>query len=392
LRGVLLGISAAKDKWYVFGGKHVRHTFRYLSFFDYESKQRFLIRMTDKAFFDLKNSEGLLVNNPDTGDVRLRSGDVVNVEHYTVGDKPLEDGTRMLFNPKIFSVLGHEDKELTKRYELSQITFYDWGVILRDEDSKTVIESDMWNQMTNLETTWRLNKLKSKLSLDESKESFVEITAKYRVYYRRWNHDMPFYYSNGDWRITSENLLPLKKIVVEDETARKMRNFIRNIKEVIKSRFVISDQDILEVLKKVKLVMDIKEARDYVRNAVWKGRYEEEYFDFLKGKAKEIRVAYEGFLFVLPKSLVILEEPEYAKATYVFVGEVNDVVSKLVGIRQADDTGKWKEELLKFKREIPEKFNWFLDRIIHYDFDGWKENLEKVIDYEQVEPFRGSAI
>jgi len=371
---LILGISGIKRKESNYGIAF----YRYVRVEDVETKKQYLIRLTIKGFNDIVDANGTKLNDDD-GYVRMKTGDLANIDHFKNGSFQLDDGAEMLFNPAIFTVLSHETKETTQRYYLNQMAFHDWGVILQNKQSKVTVQEDRWYQMTNVATNFKLNKIRDELLKDDvNKEAFVEITFNAKVYYA-WSKDRPFYLGNGDWRITQENLMPLKKVVTDMEEARKMRDFIRNVKVIISRNFTIEDSEIAKLLQDVGLSMTLDDAKDYMTSSFWRGSYDKDFFDFLKKRAKKVSIADEGFIFELQYGIVILEEPEYAKATYIFCGETTDIISKIRGIRSAEPNNLWKRPIAKYKEEFPEKFNWFIGKVIHLDLEQWEEELSKFL-------------
>lgn len=345
--------------------------YRYIAFKDTETNQRYLIRMTENAF------ERIIVDK-NGHSVQPQSGDIAIVEHFRKRQYTLEDGTIMLFNPKIFTVLDHLHEELTKRYTLDQMKFFGWGVVLRDANSKVTVKAEQWNQMTNLETSYLLNKLKQKLKLEEQKEAFVEITANFKVYFG-WSENRKRYYANGDWRITSQNLLPLKRTKLDHDTMVKMSRFMASLKELINSKFLVSDEDLRKLLEELEIKMSIEEAREHVKNIVWKKGYDEDYFVFLKERAKQVGTGMEGFIFEFKGGITIFEEPKFGKATYVFLGKPSFIIGKIEGIRNVEANGKWRETLIKMKKDMPTETRWFIGRVIHNNFDQWTKDLEMLL-------------
>jgi len=391
MKGVILGISPAKWKTYNFGGYVVTRQFRYIRFLNDEDQKIYLIRMREKDFLKLPVDKD---GNP----CRPRSGDIAIIEHFDKRSFVLDDFVKMLLNPKVFTILDHVKMESTQRYYLENIYFYDWGVILRNEQSKCVLNKENWDKLTGLETSSLLWKLKQKLKEDELKECYVEITTTFEVYYN-WRLDKYWLYHRGngfEWRLTSENLMPMKKIVIEEEEARRARLLMEEIKLILQNKLFLPWEDILALAR--KYTIPEREVEEFAKGIVWKKNYDDEYTNYLKAKAKKVLYGHEGLFFVLPGGLTILEVPEHGKATYVFLGEPNFIASQIEGIRQeqynlttyleVDDatdpvchygSKAWREILYRLKKKFPDKFPWFIGRIIHYDQEQWKRDLEALL-------------
>lgn len=348
--------------------------------------------MTEQAFRDLPvDTEG----NPTVP----HSGDIVQLEHYRVGRYTLDDGTRMIFNPQIFTVLGHVTKTSTQRYYLDNIHFYDWGVVLRNENSKCVLDKENWDTLTGLETSSLLWRLKKRLKENERKEAYVEITTRFRVYYG-WSIDREWLlHKNGEWewRVTQENLLPLKKIVIEEEEAHRARQLMEEIKAILQRKLFLPWEDILELAR--KYTIPEREVEEFARSVTWKKDYDEFYVEWLKKRTKKVLYSYEGLFFLMPGGITILEDPEPDKATYIFLGDPNFIAGQIEGIRQnrlydttifiRDDacdpvvkpgSTAWRETLYRLKKAMPEKLPWFIGRVVHYDHEQWIRDLNKILE------------
>ena len=383
IRGVILGVSNVKHKGF-------NRAYRYIAL-QTDDGQRYLVRLTLDAFETVPmNAEG----EPQTP----KSGDLAQIEHYR-GPITLEDGTKMVWEPKIFTIYGHITEVSTQRYYLDGIYFFDWGVVLKNAESKCVISKGNWDQLTGLETSSLLWKLKKRIPADEAKECYIEITTTFKVYYG-WRLERKWLYRSADngfeWRITAENLQPMRKIVIEDAEARKARMLIDEIKQLLQCKLFLPWEDVLALAR--KYTIEPSEVEEYVKNVTWKKNYDEEYAQYLKAKAKQVFYGHEGLFFVLPGGITVLEVPEPNKATYVFLGEPNFIASRIEGIRQEqqsltsylirDDatdpiahygSRAWREILYRLKKKFPEKFPWFIGRVIHYDKEQWKRDLEALL-------------
>ncbi|MEM4534979.1 MAG: hypothetical protein QW764_02925 [Desulfurococcaceae archaeon] len=309
-----------------------------------------------------------------------RSGDIVELDHFEKREFILEGGIKMLLHPKIFTILDHVKKESTQKYTLDEMYFYDWGVVLRNKNSKCVLDKENWDKLTGLETSSALWKLKQRLKIEEQKEAYVEITTLFDVYYR-WSLDNYWLYHKADgfeWRLTSENLYPMKKIVIEDIEARKARLLLNEIKTRLQYKLFLAWDDILELAR--KYTVPERDVEEYVKNVVWKKDYDEEFTEFLKSRAKAVLYGLDGLFFVMPGGITILEEPEYGKASYVFVGEPNFIASKIEGIKREVGKGIWREALYRLQKIDPSKMPWFVGRVIHYDKEQWIRDVTTLLE------------
>ena len=383
VRGVLVSISPTPHLKTIKGRSY---WVRYMGV--QAQDQQYLIRLTEERFrrffpFDYQIP---------------RTGSILIIRGGYLGKFTLSDGSKMLFSPKSIEVIGHLEEEREEKYLLEDIRFYDDYVILRNEHSKAIIPKKIWDQMTGLPTSWHLNKVKKSLKEDELKEAFVGILATFRVHFwwdRRARIRKRFYYSDsGDWRLVAHNLTRIREVYAQYELSQKLERFLETVKELIESKWMIQDEELRNLLIQFGLEkeMTLTEAKDYVISKVWKKRYDEQYFNYLKKYAKEISVSKEGFLFRLPNGFIIFETPEVGNATYVFFGDPEFIISQIEAIRRSDiptrtkKDGKiqvfkgavWKYQLVRLAEEFPEKFKWFIERIIH-DEDGssWYEKIRK---------------
>jgi hypothetical protein len=369
--GTVLGISEIKTKptkW------NTTEQYRYIAIVNEKTGQQYLVRMLTHNF-------DRIIVDAEGDEAQVRSGSIVDIDHYYEGKFVLDDGKKMLFNPKIFTVMGHVTKESTQKYLLEDISFYDWGVILKNKNSKAVLGAENWNRLTNMETSNLLWKLKKKLKVEQLKEAYVEITTTFEVYYG-WNLNREWlYHRNGgmEWRLTSENLQPMRKVVLEEEEIRKTRMVLEEIKLILQRKMFVSWDDILALARKFTIPED--EVQEYAKNAVWKKGYDEEFTDFLNEKSKQVLYGADGIFYILPGGLTILEDPQPNKATYIFIGQPDFIASKIEAIkREQRDTNAWRELLYRAKKATPEKVSWFVGRIYHLDTDQWKRDLENILE------------
>jgi hypothetical protein len=159
----------------------------------------------------------------------------------------------------------------------------------------------------------------------------------------------------------------------------KMSRFMASLKELINSKFLVSDEDLRKLLEELEIKMSIEEAREHVKNIVWKKGYDEDYFVFLKERAKQVGTGMEGFIFEFKGGITIFEEPKFGKATYVFLGKPSFIIGKIEGIRNVEANGKWRETLIKMKKDMPTETRWFIGRVIHNNFDQWTKDLEMLL-------------
>ena len=366
----VLSISGPKPKVFNTPRGPVTETYRYITVEDPE-KKRTLIRIVDKRFSKL------------LPEAKLRSGDIINIDGLkTMGTLP--DGIFFARNPTGIVVVGHIKEKCTKRYLLSQIKFYDWGVILRDEHSKAVVPASNWNNITKLETGYILNRFKDRLSDNEKVTSYVQLTGGFNVHFGWRGEYQKWLYAdrNSDLTIEAFNLLPLTRVVAESQEIARMKLFTKMVRATLESRFVVNDEDIEKARKESGIDLSFLAAKEMVLDLLWKEGYDESYFTHLKRAAESIYYSEDGFVFVLRNGKIVLEEPEYGKATYVFQGPLNEVVSRLEAIRQSEHVskpGSWKEKLLTWKKRYPDDFSFFIDRVIHGDYASWLKELEERI-------------
>lgn len=377
MQGIILGISERKFK----RNRNGTGVYRYIAFRSSveNNEQEYLVRMTDTQFQSIPVDKD---GNPRTP----KSGDIVQIEHYYEGNFVLDDGKRMLFNPKIFTIFDHVQKESTQRYYLEGINFYDWGVTLKNKGSKCVVSKKNWDELTGIETSSLLWKLKRKLKEDIFKEAYIEITTKFRVYYG-WRIEREWLYhpSEGfEWRITSENLLtPLKKVVLKEEEVRRTRMLLEEIKTMLQDKMFLSWDDILSLAR--KFTIPEQDVQEYVRRTVWKKDYDEAYTNVLNKMSTKVMYGHDGLFYVLPGGLTILEVPEPSKATYIFIGAPDFVADKIEAIRRQSiidghNPQAWRETLYRLKKATPEKLGWFVGRIYHLDNEQWKRDLNNVLE------------
>jgi len=374
IKGVILGVSEVKWKprgFRTYRGWTRAEGYRYIAV-QGDDGHRYLVRMTPEAFERTPvDAEG--------NHITPKSGDIVQIEHYFYNPLyDLDDGTKMVFNPRIFTVLDHVTKESTQRYYLEGIKFFDWGVVLRNENSKCVLDKENWDALTGLETSFVLNKYKKQLKEEELKSAYVEITTRFKVYYG-WRKDREWLLHRDDqfeWRLTSENLLPLKKVVIREEEARKARMLLDEIRQKLQFKLFLPWDDILALAR--KYTVEPSEVEEYVQNVTWKKDYDEAYAEYLKKKALKVLYGLDGLIFVMPGGITIIEEPVQDRATYVFFGAPDFIASQLEGIKR-ETGGRWRETLFRLKKVEPERFPWFIGRVIHYEFEQWKRDLNNIL-------------
>lgn len=379
MEGILLGIS--EIKWKKPRGSQDVVAYRYLALLNNDA-QRYLIRMTDYNFQTLPVDKDGELRTP-------KSGDMVSVEHFYEGKFILDDGTKMIFNPDIFTILDHVKKRSTQRYTLEGMYFFDWGVVLRNDMSKCVIDKNNWDKLTGLETSSLLWKLKKRLKEKERKEAFVEIDAMFLVYFG-WDINREWLYhksSEFEWAITQKNLLPMKKIVIEEKEAKKISFLLADIKQFLQQRLFLPWEDILALARKYTIPED--EVEHYAKAATWKKNYDADFSEYLKERATKVLYGFDGLFFVMKGGLTILEEPEPNKATYIFIGEPNFVASRIEAIKRENFNSRqhqfwtevsWREILYRLKKANPEKMGWFVGRVVHYDKDQWKRDLDSLLE------------
>lgn len=372
MQGIIFGISEVKYKR---DGRY-----RYIAFAEREGQQ-YLIRMTLR---DFETS----IRDKDGEQTLPKNGDIVQIEHAYEGKFTLDDGKKMLFNPKIFTVLDHIQKSSTEKYYLENINFFDWGVIMKNHHSKCVVSKRTWDELINLETSSLLWKLKKKLKQESLKEAYVEITTIFNVYYgwrleREWLYHT---YKNGngsEWTLTSENLQPMRKVVLEAGEVRRTRLMLEELKLKLQDQLFLTWDDILALAR--KFTIPEKEVEQYARNMVWKKNYDEDFTDHLKKKATKVLYGHSGLFFIMPGGLTILEDPEPNKATYIFIGDPDFIATKLEAIRQQNineghNPQAWRETLYRLKKATPEDLNWFVGRIVHHDKDQWFRDLDATLE------------
>src|SRR5438552_662897 len=145
----------------------------------------------------------------------------------------------------------------------------------------------------------------------------------------------------------------------------------------MRKQFAVTNDDIQATAQLAGLEISAEQAREYVRSTIWKGKYVDEFFAYLKNKASEVAYSEEGFVFVIKRQgssipTVLLEVPEYGSATWVFVGAPYDIISNIRGVKQAnvedDGSDAWRYTLIR----NPDKFLWFSGRIVHLTDEQWR--------------------
>jgi len=373
MEGIITGISEVKPKTYTFGRKNVTYDMRYIRVVTTDEGE-ILVRVTDGDFSELpRNNDG----NP----TQIRNGDIVNFEHFTKEFK-FDNGGVMRTNPKIITILGHVVETTVEKYSLGNLTFYDWGVEAKNQNSICKIPKEEWDSITGLETNFQLNKLKRKLKEDEEKETFIEVQAEFKLYYR-WNINNVFRYHTNGGKIVlvSENLLPLKKVKSDEEEVMRTRLMLEEIKTLLQNKMFVTIDDIVILAR--KYTMPEQDVNEYIRSIVWKKDYDEEFTNWLKSKSKNVLYGFEGLFYCLPNNVTVLEDPTTGKASYVFIGDPNYIASQIEAIRREnrDNSGSlaWREILYRLKKSVPEKTNFFVGRVVHFDKEQWMRDMEVVL-------------
>lgn len=378
IEGIVIGISEVKEKVYGYGRNQRIYYNRYINI-ETPDQGKILVGMTDSNFQTLPRDKN---GNP----TQLRNGDIANFDTFEKGLK-FPDGTIMLTNPKIVTILGQVTQEAFQQYTLDQITFYDWGVELKNKDSKTVIPRDVWNQLTQIETSFLLNKLKKKIKEDLLQQAFIQIKTTFKVYFN-WDMNKIFlYHNNGEpVIITTDNLQEIRKVVAEETEVIRMRLIMEEIKLKLQNQMFLTTDDILGLVR--KYTIPEQELQEYVKNIVWKKDYDEDFTNWLHEKAKQILYGFEGLFYILDK-ITVLEDPEPSKATYIFIGSPDYIASNLEAIRQQsirdNGTTGWRELLYRLKKADPQKLNWFVGRVVHYDKQQWMTDMETILKAAETE-------
>jgi len=373
IEGIIIGISEIKNKTYTFGKKEVTYEMRYIRVTTLNEGE-ILVRVTDRDFSELPRDK-------DGNTTQLRNGDVVNFEHFQKEFK-FDNGGIMRTNPKIVTVLKHITETAVEKYLLMDTTFYDWGVQLKNNNSICKIPKDQWDVMTGLETTFSLNKLKSKLKIEDLKEAFVEVQANFNLSYR-WNINNPFRYHNngGQVIIITENLLPLKKVKFAEEEIVRTRLLLEEIRTLLQNKMFATYDDIVELAR--KYTMPEQDVNEYIRSIVWKKNYDEDFTNWLKTRSKTVLYGSEGLFYCLSNNVTVLEDPVTGRASYVFIGDANYIASQIEAIRREnrENSGSiaWREILYRLKKASPEKTNFFVGRVVHYDKEQWMRDMEVVL-------------
>lgn len=372
MEGIVIGISEEKQKTYTFGNRRKTYVMRYIRVATPDEGE-ILVRVQDKDFISLpRDKEG--------NETRLRNGDVVIFEHFHKEFK-FDNGGIMRTNPKIVTVMSHVREVAVEKYYLAGMTFYNWGVELKNSHSVCKVPKEEWDSITGLETTFHLNKLKRKLKEDEAKEAFVEVQANFSLYYR-WNLNNVFrYFNNGDKVVlVSENLLPLKKVKADEEEVMRTRLMIDEIRQLLQNKMFVTYDDI--VLLAQKYTMPEQDVNEYIRSVVWKKDYDEEFTDWLKEKSSNILYGSDGLFYCLPNSVTVLEDPVTGRATYVFIGDPNFIASQIEATKR-ENTGSnaWREIMYRLKKSTPEKLKFFVGRVVHHDKDQWMRDMEVVLKH-----------
>jgi hypothetical protein len=313
----------------------------------------------------------------------ILTGDIVEFE--CTNKWVSKDGTVFLSNILSFNVISHEVEQRKEIFNLTQIKFYDSGIVMiKDVNDgkvgriKASINKDDWLKFQpDLEPSYRHNRIKNKLPIDEQKESFIEIEGIWKVFYRL--DGSKSYYLHSNMNITRHNISKLVKIIADSEIMRKWREVRKEIRELLDQKRVVMAQDIKPILIK----HGFKDNPDEVlKNMTWKGDYDEEFFGYLKSLTiKPIGFTDRGYWFEIDGPITIWEVPVYGEATYLFRGSMEEVVAKLGDLS--------KKDLLYAKKDIdPEKFDnfvlevastFFIGRCIHTELDSWKERISKMI-------------
>lgn len=375
MEGIIIGISEVKNKTYNFNGRNVSYDMRYIRVVTPDEGE-ILVRLTDNNF-------SLLPRDKDGNRTQLKNGDIANFETFDKEFLFKETGGVMRTNPKIVTVLSHITETSVEKYLLQNITFYDWGVELKNESSICKIPKESWEAQTNIETSFTLNKYKAQIPVEELKEAYVELQANFKIYYR-WNLNNKFkYFNNGEQvLIVSENLLPLRKVKADEEEVIRTRLLIEEIKQFLQNQMFVTYDNILALAQ--KYTMPEQDINEYVRSIVWKKDYDEEYTNFLKTKSKQVLYGTDGLFYCLPNNITILEDPSTGKATYVFIGSPNYIASQIEALKQeninANNSSAWRELLYRLKKSTPEKTTFFVGRIVHFDKDQWFRDMDVIIN------------
>jgi hypothetical protein len=387
MEGIVLGVSELKQKTAVYGGRAVVSEYRYIRVYDEITHQQVLVRMTENAF--------------QTQPVPIKNGQQVTFDHLDRGTFKLTDGTEMFFNPKIVTIKGTVKEHSIQRYYLWNIQFYDWGVVLQNNNSKCNIPKATWDSQTGLETSSLVWKYKNKVKEDDQKSAFVEVETNFNVYYH-WDVNKKWlFFNNGEpVNFVSENLLAIKKIVHDEEEVTRTRLLLEEIKTLLQNKMFVTFDDILALAQ--KYTMPEQDVQTYVKNAVWKKNYDEAFTDYLKPKAKQVLYGNEGIFYCLPNNITILEDPQPSRASYIFIGDPNFISSNIEAIRRENREGgtyfirddisdplvhygstAWRELLYRLKKATPDNFIWFVGRVVHLDTDQWKRDMDMVLTTAQ---------
>lgn len=396
LEGVVVFFSR-KPKWK--RGRYGPYALRYMSLG--VGEKEYLISITEKNAWRMFGQKGYVkkwLAYP-------KSGSIVKVMGAEKLDWEPDWADAMYKNPDAIVVIGHLEKESTEDYDLGGVEFFDDKVILQNESSKSVVPKRIWDMMTEIPTRWLLNKVREQLKEDELKEAKISIRGLFRVYYRyvRGTGRREWLYSNGDnWSVLAQNLLRFKEYVGEYEAGQRLEKFLKTLKALIKTKWMITEEELRELLVKegVEDLISYHEAQNYLRTQVWHGEYDEAYFEFLKKHGELVGISEEGFFFKLKGGYYAFETPSTASATYIFMGEPKWILSQLEVIKRQSDGlttitedgtkpimthvgGNWRLPLIRMKKQEPEEFKWFIERAIHdEDASAWHSVVDKYVEGE----------
>ena len=233
------------------------------------------------------------------------------------------------------------------------------------------IDESYWKKLQpDFELSYSHNRIKKSLPLDMQNEVVVEVHGKFRVSY---NMDGTCSLSNTDDFVFTANLISLKKAVEDDQLSKRWKQVRKQIKEILALKHIISADEVQAIFAENNYQGNVEEA---VKSITWRKNYDDEYFSYLRDLSKQETVYFgEDSYFFQIGNYTAQELPRAGSATYVFVGTVSEVVTKLKALYMT------RTELWEAKKELPKETMYFYKgRAIHSSEETWKEKLQELME------------
>jgi hypothetical protein len=230
------------------------------------------------------------------------------------------------------------------------------------------IDGDLWRRfIPDFELAYSHNEIKKHLPVDQLNEVAIEVSGKFRVIY---NWDKTVRLENTDDIVfTNQNLMSLKRAVEESELAKRWKIVRKQIRELLALKRILSVSQVQEILDANNYNAPVEDVMKSLSNSK---DYNDDFFEHVKSLAGESPAYFteRGYFFKVGR-YTVWEIPQRGRASWVFIGEPNEVVTKLGDFE--------KMEILEAKDKLPESVAFFKGRAIHRTEDGWKEALGELL-------------